>query len=86
MKHILLSLMLLLVVTNAHAQLSGTYTINSNMSQNPDFTSFSAATLALSSGVSGQVVFEVAPGNYEEYVTINNIAGAGVPPTPSRSS
>lgn len=78
MKHILLSLMLLLLLTNAHAQLSGTYTINSNMSQNPDFTSFSAATLALSSGVSGQVVFEVAPGNYEEYVTINNIAGAGV--------
>ena len=78
MKHILLSLMLLLLVTNAHAQLSGTYTINSNMSQNPDFTSFSAATSALSAGVSGQVVFEVAHGNYEEYVTIDNIAGAGV--------
>ena len=77
MKNILIPLVLLFLVTNAHAQLSGTYTINSNMSQNPDFTSFSAAASALSAGVSGQVVFEVAPGNYEEYVTINNIMGTG---------
>ena len=64
-----------MIVANAHAQLSGTYTINSNASQNPDYVSFSAAATALAAGVSGQVVFEVAPGTYEEYVTLNNITG-----------
>ena len=66
----------LLFATLVNAQLSGTYTINSNSSQNPDYTSFSAAASALSTGVSGQVIFEVAPGTYEEYVTINQISGA----------
>ncbi len=61
--------------TSMRAQLSGTYTISSNASQNPDYTSFSAAATALASGVSGQVVFEVAPGAYEEYVTLDNING-----------
>lgn len=65
-----------MLATLANAQLSGTYTINSNASQNPDFTSFSAAASALSAGVNGQVIFEVAPGTYEEYVTINEIEGA----------
>jgi len=62
--------------TIVNAQLSGTYTINSNSSQNPDYTSFSAAVSALSAGVSDQVIFQVAPGTYEEYVTINEITGA----------
>ena len=66
----------LLFATLVNAQLSGTYTINSNSSQNPDYTSFSAAASALSAGVSGQVIFEIAPGTYEEYVTINQINGA----------
>ena len=66
----------LLFATIVNAQLSGTYTINSNSSQNPDYTSLSAAASALSAGVSGQVVFEIAPGTYEEYVTINQITGA----------
>lgn len=66
----------LFVATTANAQLSGTYTINSNASQNPDFTSFSAAASALAAGVTGQVVFEVAPGTYEEYVSLNSITGA----------
>ena len=65
----------LFAAATASAQLSGTYTINSNSSQNPDFTSFSAAASALSAGVSGQAVFEVAPGTYEEYVTFNSING-----------
>ena len=65
----------LFAAATASAQFSGTYTINSNSSQNPDFTSFSAAASALSAGVSGQVVFEVAPGTYEEYVTFNSING-----------
>ena len=75
MKRLALFLALSLIVANAHAQLSGTYTINSNASQNPDYVSFSAAATALAAGVSGQVVFEVAPGTYEEYVTLNNITG-----------
>ena len=66
----------LLFATLVNAQLSGTYTINSNSSQNPDYTSLSAAATALEAGVSGQVIFEVAPGTYEEYVTINEISGA----------
>lgn len=66
----------LLFATIVNAQLSGTYTISSNSSSNPDYTSLSAAASALSAGVSGQVVFEIAPGTYEEYVTINQINGA----------
>ena len=66
----------LLFATLVNAQLSGTYTINSNSSQNPNYTSLSAAASALSVGVSGQVIFEIAPGTYEEYVTINQINGA----------
>ncbi len=72
---LLLSLSLL-IVSIAKAQLSGTYTISSNASQNPDYASFSAAVTALSDGLSGQVVFEVAPGTYEEFVTIPSIQGA----------
>ena len=76
MKKYLFIILSLFITAIANAQLSGTYTINSNASQNPDYTSFSAAASALSAGVSGQVIFEVAPGTYEEYVTINEITGA----------
>jgi hypothetical protein len=76
MKKFFLIIFVLLYTTLANAQLSGTYTINCNASQNPDFTSFSAAASALSAGVSGQVIFQVAPGTYEEYVTLLEIAGA----------
>ncbi len=75
MKRIVFLLALSMAFTSLRAQLSGTYTISSNASQNPDYTSFSAAATALAAGVSGQVVFEVAPGTYEEYVTLNNING-----------
>ena len=65
------------VVINAIvSQLSGVYTINADASQNPDFTSFGAAVSALSAGIAGEVIFEVAPGTYEEYVTLNVISGA----------
>ena len=75
-KHLLLLLSLVLV-TFAHAQLSGTYTINGDASQNPNYTSFSAAATALTTqGISGPVRFEVAPGTYNEYVTLPEIAGA----------
>ena len=63
----------LLFATLVNAQLSGTYTIGSSGS---NYTSFSAAVSALSAGVSGPVTFQVAPGTYEEYVTINEISGA----------
>ena len=76
MKKCFLLALSLCFATIVNAQLSGTYTINSNSSQNPDYTSLSAAASALSAGVSGQVVFEIAPGTYEEYVTINQINGA----------
>ena len=75
MKKIFLIALSLLYATLMNAQLSGTYTINSNASQNPDYTSFRAAASALSAGINGQVVFEVAPGTYEEYVNINAING-----------
>lgn len=74
-KQFLLALSLL-IATFANAQMSGTYSINSNASQNPDYTSLSAAASALSAGVNGPVIFEVAPGTYEEYVTLNAINGA----------
>ena len=75
MKKCVLLTLSLLFATIVNAQLSGTYTINSNVSQNPSYTSLSAAASALSAGVSGQVIFEIAPGTYEEYVTINEING-----------
>lgn len=76
MKKCFLLTLSLLFATIVNAQLSGTYTISSNSSSNPDFTSLSAAATALEAGVSGQVIFEIAPGTYEEYVTINEINGA----------
>ena len=76
MKKYLFLCLSLLMATFAKAQLSGTYTINSNVSQNPHYTSLSAAASALSAGVSGPVIFEIAPGTYEEYVTVNQITGA----------
>ena len=75
MKKYLFLCLSLIIATFANAQLSGTYTINSNASQNPNYTSLSAAATALEAGVSGQVIFEIAPGTYEEYVTINEISG-----------
>ena len=65
------------VIINAVvAPMSGIYTINANAAQNPDFTSFNEAVSALSIGIVGEVVFEVAPGSYDEFVTLNTITGA----------
>ena len=66
----------LLMAVCANAQLSGVYTISNNPDDNADYASFSAAASALSAGISGEVVFEVAPGTYEEYLTLNAITGA----------
>ncbi len=56
---------------------SGVYTINPSGSGASNFTSISAAANAIScGGVVGPVVFNIAPGTYNEQVTINSIAGA----------
>lgn len=73
-KHLVLFFLLFSALA-ANAQLSGNYTINADASQAPDFVSFSEAALALAAGVSGEVIFEVAPGTYEEFVTLNVITG-----------
>ncbi|MGN0032469.1 MAG: DUF4465 domain-containing protein [Candidatus Limimorpha sp.] len=65
----LLSSLLIIINAGAFAQgMSGTYS---------DFTSFGSALSALTSaGVSGEVVIEMSPGTYEEFVTIGEINGA----------
>ncbi len=75
MRNISLFILAFLFAVSANAQLSGTYTISANSADNPDYSSFSAAASALSAGVSGEVIFQVSPGSYEELVTINSIAG-----------
>jgi hypothetical protein len=56
--------------------LRGTYTID-NSGSTADYTSFRAALKALSdSGVSGNVIFNIADGTYHESVTIPAITGA----------
>lgn len=77
MKRYLFLFVSLVLATIANAQLSGTYTISNNASQNPDYTTLSAAAAALTEqGVSGPVLFEIAPGTFEEYVTLTIINGA----------
>ena len=77
MKRYLLLVLSFLVATFANAQLSGTYTINADASQNPSYTSFGAAANDLfAQGVSGPVLFEIAPGSYNEYVVLQEIEGS----------
>jgi hypothetical protein len=57
------------------AQLSGAYTIDPNGSGSKNYKTFALATAALASGVSGPVVFSVAPATYNEAVTINPATG-----------
>jgi trimeric autotransporter adhesin len=62
----------------AHAQVSGTFTINSLAPASAsNFQTFSAAVASLSGGVNGAVVFNVQSGSgpYNEQVIINNISG-----------
>ncbi|HEX6431792.1 MAG TPA: gliding motility-associated C-terminal domain-containing protein [Niastella sp.] len=62
----------------AHAQVSGTFTINSAVATGgSNFQTFSAAVAFLSGGVNGAVVFNVQAGSgpYNEQVIINNISG-----------
>ena len=64
------------IINSVVQQLCGTYLIDADVSQQPDFTSFNEAVEALAAGVSCEVVFEVAPGTYEEFVTLGPIMGA----------
>ncbi|WP_417600275.1 T9SS type A sorting domain-containing protein [Owenweeksia hongkongensis] len=57
-------------------QLSGTYTIGGAAGPNNFPTWDSAATSLNGCGVSGPVVFNVAPGTYNEHITLNDITGA----------
>ena len=71
-----LSTALMLVALPAFGQLSGTYTIDASGSGTSNYTTFAAATTALStSGVSGPVIFNVASGTYTEQVTIPAYTG-----------
>jgi len=66
----------MLVALPAFGQLSGTYTIDASGSGTSNYTTFAAATTALStSGVSGPVIFNVASGTYTEQVTIPAYTG-----------
>lgn len=59
-----------------NASLKGIYTINPSGSGVNNFVSFRAATNALhSAGVSGNVTFIVAPGTYNEQISLNAING-----------
>ena len=59
------------------AQLSGSYTIDANGTGTSNYTTFGAATAALTtSGVSGAVTFNVASGTYTEQVTLTAVTGA----------
>ena len=58
------------------AQLSGSYTIDPNGTGTNNYTSFSAATSALStSGVNGAVTFYVKQGTYTEQVSLGAYTG-----------
>lgn len=57
----------------AFSQLNGTYTIGGT---NPSYSSIAAATAALNtSGISGNVTFNIRPGTYTERLNIQNVPG-----------
>jgi gliding motility-associated-like protein len=65
-------------LVEVHAQVSGTFTINSAAATSgSNFNSFSAAAAFLSGGVNGPVVFNVdaSSGPYNEQVILNTITG-----------
>lgn len=78
-KNILFTLCLgLSFLGKAHAQVSGTFTINSGAATSPtNFQTFSDAAAHIAGGVNGPVVFNVVAGSgtYQEQVIINTIPG-----------
>jgi hypothetical protein len=74
---LILALLLGFFAHTAHAQLSGTYTIDATGSGGKNYKTFNAAVDSLTTrGVSGPVVFNVADGVYKEQVRIPFISGA----------
>ncbi len=58
------------------AFLAGTYTIdNTQPTGGINFNSFAAAVAALECGITGTVIFNVAPGTYTEQIRMHRIAG-----------
>lgn len=56
--------------------LAGTYTINNTIpTGGNNFNSFTEAVAALECGITGTVIFEVAPGTYNEQIRMHHIAG-----------
>jgi len=70
------ALLVLGLAVGSTAQLSGAYTIDPTGTGSRNFTTFAAATAALGSGVSGPVVFTVAPTTFNESVSIPMATGA----------
>jgi len=74
---LLSTLGLLLVAGLAHAQMSGSYTINPTGSGTRNFKTFGAATAALAqNGVNGPVTLTVVNGTFTESWSINPFQGA----------
>jgi hypothetical protein len=74
MTRLVFSFLFLFLLTQASAQLNGTYTIGGTA---PSFANFTAAAAALSTqGISGNVNFNVRPGIYTERIIINQIPGS----------
>jgi gliding motility-associated-like protein len=74
----LLTLCLGFAFSAIHAQVSGTFTINSAVATGSgNFQTFTAAVASLAGGVNGPVTFNVQAGSgpYNEQVVLNNIAG-----------
>ena len=70
-------LAMIMMSLTSFAQLSGSYTIDPNGTGTNNYTSFSAATSALStSGVNGAVTFYVKQGTYTEQVSLGAYTGA----------
>jgi len=70
------ALLVLVLASWSAAQLSGNYTIDPAGSGPTNYTTFAAASAALSAGVSGPVVFKVASTTFMESVVFNPVTGA----------
>jgi len=70
------ALLVLVVASWSAAQLSGNYTIDPTGSGSRNYTTFAAATSALSAGVSGPVVFQVASTTFNEALNFSTVTGA----------
>ena len=76
-RRLLIALMVLSLAGVSSAQLSGNYTVDPSGSGSRNYTTFAAAASALASGgVSGPVVFAVAPTTFNEVLSFNSAMNA----------